>query len=106
LGIGKTEIFLEGVEASESDGIAVKVVEPVHRPKHGHDPTIKLLHESNFLGIGLLVSTETIVLLSSRDGLLRANILKHLGIVPFVLCGVNVIKLSSHDGQICEPVFR
>jgi len=54
----------------------------------------------------VLTSTETIVLLSSRDGLLRANILKHLGIVPFVLCGVNVIKLSSHDGQMYEPAFR
>ena len=50
----EVEILLKIVKAGECNGISVKVVEPVHGPQHGHDPTIELLYKSNFSRVGFL----------------------------------------------------
>jgi hypothetical protein len=92
----KVKILLEIIETSQSNGISIKIVEPVHAPKHGHHPAIKLLDKSNLLGVGLLMGTRVILSLILRNGLLGILILKDLRLD--VLGEVDlIVVVLSHD---------
>jgi hypothetical protein len=95
----EAEILLEVVKTSESNGVTVQVVQPVHRPQHRHDPSIKLLDERDFPGVRLLVGTRVIRLLNNRNGLEDTLIPGHLLLKHDDLILVGVAHLEGLVGD-------
>lgn len=60
LGRGEVQICFEVIETGESDGVAIQIVEPVHDPKSGHDPSIEFLDQGDFGRVGLFVCAGVI----------------------------------------------
>lgn len=56
----KIQILFEIIDSGQCNGIAIKVIQPIHRPQHGHDPSVKLLDESDLLRVGLFVSARVV----------------------------------------------
>jgi hypothetical protein len=85
---------LDAVNLRERNGVAIKIVEPVHQPQpgihvsidtwivwqkhlHGHDPSVKLLHEGDLsrIGLGLRAGVITKLLLLLENLLVEEAVL-------------------------------
>jgi hypothetical protein len=89
---GEVEVLLKIIKTSESNGVAIEVVEPVHRPQHRHDPSVELLHKGDFPWVGLLVGTRVIDLRDGRYRLFRVVVigsllLEHDNLVVLLIVG-------------------
>jgi hypothetical protein len=86
-----------------------KVVEPVHAPQHGHDPSIELLDKRNLSGISLLVSTRVIHLANNRHRLPELvvsslRLLEHDDLIVFLILehgGWSSRKLYAKIRVVC-----
>jgi hypothetical protein len=79
------EVFFEIVQPGQCNGIAVQIIQPVHRPEHGlrlsilhfptpkrgtrHNPSIELLHQSDLTGVRLFMGARVVLLLHNGNGL-------------------------------------
>jgi hypothetical protein len=52
-----------------------KIIQPIHSPQHGHDPSVELLDERNLSWISLGVGTRVIDLSNSRDWLHKLSVM-------------------------------
>ncbi|KAI6749917.1 hypothetical protein HG531_007182 [Fusarium graminearum] len=98
----EVEIFFKIIQSSQSNGISIKIVEPVHAPKHRHHPSVKLLDQCDFLGVCLLMGTRVICLFIRGDRLLWVLILEDLRLGISVDVGLFITVVLGHDGEELE----
>jgi hypothetical protein len=98
------EVLFKIVETGKGDGVAVEIVEPVHGPKHGHDPAVEFLHEGNFSGVGFLKMVSSCLLwgMNWETNLVSTRVID-LGDSRYRLLWVVIVGswLLEHD----NPVF-